>query len=213
MSVGGGKSDTSVKDTPEQRALAQVAAEKWNYAQQNLAPLEDSYMDAVGEMTSDSKMGYIRGQANQGQMQALSETTAQADRALTQGGIDPSSGRYGAAVSGLSLDAAHAGGETAGRGQFSQESEQLTGLSNILAMGQGQSTQAQAGLSGVASQAAADARSDAATSYNRGSANLQLLGTAAGMAGSSYLPSAGQGLAMGGTAQPDYAPGQGLKLY
>lgn len=212
MSVDGGSSN-KVEDTPEQRALAQVAAEKWNYAQQNLAPLEDDYMDSVAGMTSDSKMGYIRGQANQGQMQALGQTTQQGSQALTQAGIDPSSGRYGAAMSGLALDAAKAGGETAGRGQFSQESEQLTGMQNVLAMGQGESTQAQSGLSGVASQAAADARSDAFNSFNRNSANLQLLGTAAGFGASSYMSSGSQGLALGGTAQPDYVAGQGLDLY
>ena len=35
MSGGGG--DNEVKDTPEQKYLAKVAAEKWNFAQKELA--------------------------------------------------------------------------------------------------------------------------------------------------------------------------------
>ncbi|WP_110647613.1 hypothetical protein [Salinicola peritrichatus] len=209
---GGGGGDNTVKDTPEQRYLAQVAAEKWNYAQQELAPLEDAYMQDVNQMTGDDRMSYIRGQASQGQMQATSDLLGQGSSQLTQAGIDPSSGRYGAAMSGLALGAAQSGGDTMARGQFSQENEQITGLQNIIAMGQGESTQSQAGLSGVASQAAADARSSAMDSYNRNSANLQLLGTAGGL-GASYAMGQGSGLALGGTANPDYVPGQGLQLY
>lgn len=36
---GGGGGDNEIEDTPEQRYLAQVAAEKWNFAQDQLAPL------------------------------------------------------------------------------------------------------------------------------------------------------------------------------
>ncbi len=44
---GGGGGSADIEDTPEQRHLAQVAAEKWNYAQQHLAPLENEYMQDV----------------------------------------------------------------------------------------------------------------------------------------------------------------------
>nr|WP_299241365.1 hypothetical protein [uncultured Halomonas sp.] len=185
MSFGGGGGDNDIEDTPEQRYLAQVAAEKWNYAQQELAPLEQAYMDDVNAMTGESRMDYIKGQASQGQLQATGEMMGQATQQLERGGIDPSSGRFQTAMSGLSLGAAQSGGETMGRGQFDQENQQIKGIQNIVAMGNGQQTQAQAGLSGVASQASADARASAVDSYNRSSANLQLLGNVAG-AGARY---------------------------
>ncbi len=72
-----------------------------------------------------------------------------------------------------------------GRGQFEQENQQVQGLQNIVAMGQGDAGQAQAGLSTVASYAQSDARSEAVQSFNRRSANLQLLGQVAG-AGTRY---------------------------
>jgi len=182
---GGGGGDNTVKDTPEQRQLAAVAAEKWNFAQERLAPLEDAYMESVGQMTDAGKMSYIRGRTMQAQQQAGSELADQAGQQLQQGGIDPSSGRYQGTMSGLSLDTAQAGGETLGRAQFEQENQQVQGLQNIVAIGQGQAGQAQAGLAGLADQSAADARQSAATQFNRRSANLQLLGQVAG-AGTAY---------------------------
>ena len=183
MSGGGG--DNTVEDTPEQRQLAAVAAEKWNFAQERLAPLEDAYMESVGEMTDAGRMSYIRGRTMQSQQQAGSDLRQQAGQQLQQGGIDPSSGRYQGAMSGLSLDTAQAGGETLGRAQFEQENQQVTGLQNIVAMGQGEATQAQTGLAGLADQAAADARQSSANQFNRRQANLQLLGQVAG-AGTAY---------------------------
>lgn len=185
MSGGGGGGDNTVKDTPEQRELAAVAAEKWNFAQEELAPLENAYVEQVGQMTDPSRMSYIRGRTMQSQQQAASEVTGQAGLQLQQGGIDPSSGRYQGAMTGLNLDLAQGGGETLGRAQFEQESQQIQGMQNITAMGQGQSGQAQAGLAGLADQSAADARSSATSAFNRRSANLQLLGQVAG-AGTSY---------------------------
>lgn len=182
---GGGGGDNTIKDTPEQRELAAVAAEKWNFAQENLAPLEDAYMQQVEQMTDPSRMSYIRGRTMQAQQQAGAEARGQAGQQLQQGGIDPSSGRYQGAMTGLSLDTAQAGGETLGRAQFEQENQQIQGLQNITSIGQGQAGQAQAGLAGLADQSAADARQSAANQFNRRSANLQLLGQVAG-AGTAY---------------------------
>ncbi|MDT8895628.1 hypothetical protein RSO41_13300 [Halomonas sp. I1] len=184
MSGGGGGSN-EIEDTPEQRHLAKVAAEKWNYAQRELAPAENEYMQDVGEMTTPSRMGYIEGQASQGQMQATDQLMGDATGQLNQAGIDPSSGRAQSVMTGLSLDAAQAGGSQMGRGQFEQQNQQVQGLQNIVAMGQGESGQAQAGLSTLATQAQADARAEAQQSFNRRSANLQLLGQVAG-AGTRY---------------------------
>ncbi|NYT74264.1 hypothetical protein HZU72_17780 [Halomonas sp. QX-2] len=193
---GGGGGDSKVKDTPEQRQLAQVAAEKWNYAQENLAPLENAYMESVGDMTSDANMSYIAGRTLQSQQQAVSDASEQAGMQLGQAGVDPSSGRYQTAMSDIALGGASAGGETLGRAQFEQENQQIQGLQNIVAIGQGESGQAQAGLSGVAAQSAQDAQQTAANRFNRKSANLQLLGQVAGAGTASYMnqPSQPQGL-------------------
>ena len=97
---------------------------------------------------------------------------------------------------------AQQGGETMGRAQFQQTTEKVRGLQNVVAIGSGQSGQAQNGLSDIASQSAADARQESATSFNRRSANLQLLGGIAG---------AGANFAMGKLTTPS-SSGAGLNL-
>lgn len=179
---GGGKSDNTVRDTPEQRHAAQVAAEKWNFAQNNLAPLEDQYMANVEDMDSSSRMSYIRGRTNQSSMGGLSQGLQQVGQQLGQAGINPNSGRWQGTQADLAEQSAQQGGETMGRAQFQQRAEKIKGMQNIVAMGAGEATQAQAGLSDIASASARDARSDATNSFNRRSANLQLLGSAAGAA-------------------------------
>ncbi|MBD9415936.1 hypothetical protein IB234_15340 [Pseudomonas sp. PDM16] len=179
---GGGGGDNKVKDTPEQKMAAQVAAEKWNFAQQQLAPLEDVYMKRVEDMDSAGRMSYLAGRVNQETMAEQSELGQQVGLQLGQAGVDPSSGRYQGTMGDLTQSVAQGGGETLGRAQFEQTSQKVQGLQNIMAMGAGESTKAQAGLSDLASTAAADARSNSVTSFNRKQANLQLLGAAAGAA-------------------------------
>lgn len=182
MSGGGKKSKNKVKDTPEQRFAAQVAAEKWNFAQETLAPLEQQYMDNVGDMDSAGRMSYIRGQANQGSMDSQSQGLQQINSQLGQAGINPNSGRWQSTQADWSEQNAQQGGETMGRGQFQQSAEKIRGLQNVVAMGAGQSTQAQHGLNAIAATSAADARNSSANNFNRRSANLQLLGSIGGAA-------------------------------
>jgi hypothetical protein len=180
MSGGGG--DAEVKDTPEQRYAAQVAAEKWNYAQQALAPLENKYMEDVDKIDSAENSAYLRGVTNQASQQNLSKGLSQVDGQLAQGGINPNSGRFVATQGDFTEQQAAQGGETMGRAAFQQEAEKIKGLQNVVAIGSGQSTSAQNGLNDIASASAADARADETSNYNRRSANLQLLGSIAGAA-------------------------------
>lgn len=177
MSGGG---DSEVKDTPEQRELAAIAAEKWNFAQRELAPIEDRYMEQVGSMDSEGHKNYIRGRTMQAQNQAASQATEQLHRGLSGAGINPNSGRYAGAMGDMSNSLGVAGGENLGRALFEQESQKIQGLQNIAAIGQGEAGQAQAGLAGLSDMAAANARTDAMDAFNRRSANLQLIGTVAG---------------------------------
>jgi len=215
MSGGGGKSDNTIKDTPEQRYAAQVAAEKWNYAQDRLAPLEDQYMANVEDMDSAGRMSYIRGATNQASMNNLSQGLQQVGAQLGQAGVNPNSGRWQGTQADWAEQNAQQGGETMGRAQFQQEAEQVKGLQNIVAMGAGESAQAQAGLSDIAATSARDARSSATNNFNRRSANLQLLGSAAGAAASYGMnsfggaPAGGSGSA-GGAGLSGFDNGYGL---
>lgn len=181
MSGGGKKADNSIQDTPEQKYAAQVAAEKWNYAQERLAPVENAYMKRVDDMDSAGSMAYVRGKANAGTQQALASGLKQVDEGMAQQyGLNPNSGRSIGAQGDLAASVGAAGGDTMARAQFEQKGQKIAGLSSVAAIGQGQSSQAQAGLNTVANQAAQDAQAAAFTTFNRKSANLQLAGTAMG---------------------------------
>ena len=182
---GGGGGDNEVKDTPEQKALAQVAAEKWNFAQDNLAPLEDAYMASVDQMDSASNMSYIRGRTMQGQARAQTQAQGQLEAGMGRAGINPNSGRFQGEMGGLSTEIAQSGGDVLGRAQFEQDNQKIMGLQNITAIGQGQAGQAQAGMSRLAQESSSNAIGNAQNAFNRRSANLQLLGTVAG-AGTRY---------------------------
>lgn len=207
MSGGGGEADNTIEDTPEQRYAAKVAAEKWNFAQEKLAPLENEYMARVGELDSAGRMSYLRGVTSQSSQAQLSQGLQGVSTQLNEAGINPNSGRYSGTLTDLTQESALQGGETMGRAQFQQASEKIKGMQNIVAIGSGQSGQAQAGLSDIASQSAADARQESSNSFNRRSANLQLLGGIAGAAtnfGLSKLNtgSGSAGLNMQGQEQP-----------
>ena len=183
--MSGKSGDNEVKDTPEQKYAAKIAAEKWNFAQKELAPLEDEYMASVDQMDSESNMSYIRGRTMQAQTQALSGAQDQMGDGLDRAGINPNSGRAQGEQFGLSQDVAESGGETLGRAQFEQDNQKVMGLQNVTAIGQGQSGQAQAGISRLAQESSNDAINNASQAFNRRSANLQLVGSLAG-AGTRY---------------------------
>lgn len=210
---GGGGGDAEIKDTPEQKYAAQVAAEKWNYAQQALAPLEQKYMDDVDNMDSEQNMAYLRGVTNQASQQNLSQGLGDVGAQLAAGGINPNSGRFVATQGDFTEQQAQKGGETMGRAVFQQEAEKVKGLQNVVAIGSGQSTSAQNGLNDIAAQSAADARGDATQNYNRKSANLQLLGTLAGAATSAGLGAYNSGMFSSAASSGGAAASSGLSNF
>jgi hypothetical protein len=120
-----------------------------------------------------------RGRAYCGQ--ALASGLKQVDQGMAQQyGLNPNSGRSIGAQGDLAASVGAAGGDTMARAQFEQKGQKIAGLSSVAAIGQGQSSQAQAGLNTVANQAAQDAQAAAFSSFNRKSANLQLAGAAMG---------------------------------
>lgn len=200
---GGGGGDNTVKDTPEQKYLAQVAAEQWNYAQEELAPLQNLYMNQVAEMDSPERKSYIQGRANLGTQSAVSDAVHSATAGGEVSGIDPSSGRFKLGVTEGVVNSAQSGGSVASQALFEQDSAKMLGLQNIVAMGSGQETQATAGLQDLSSISAENAQSDAYNSFNKNSANLQLLGNVAGM-GTAYYTNNSGGINMQGRDKPLY---------
>ena len=181
----GGKSDNRVEETPEQQELAKLAAEKWNYSQNNLAPLMSQYMEKTDNMAKDGALGYQRGRANEEAQIIQNQQQQQVDQGLQASGVDPSSGRAQMTHSQLGIAQSEAAGEASGRAQNEQLNQHVMGLQNITAIGQGQSGRAQAGIGQLAAASAQNQQQDAFNTFNRRSANMQLVG-AIGGAGASY---------------------------
>lgn len=186
MSGGG---DTEIKDTPEQKALAKVAAEEWNYAQEVLAPLQDLYMKQVDEFNSQERKDFVTGRANIGAQNAIGQGSSELVTNATANGLDLGSGKFKSALSESVTDTASIGGEVASRGLMDIERGKVNGLQNVVAIGAGQETQAISGMTDIAALSAQTARSDAYNAFNRNSANLQTLGTIAGAGANYYMNS------------------------
>ncbi|MGB0662774.1 MAG: hypothetical protein ACPGMR_03185 [Pontibacterium sp.] len=182
MSMGDSQ---EVEESEEQRALAQVGAEQWNYAQETLVPLQDMYIEKVNQMDSQANKDFLEGKTNIGMQSGLASGFDQVVSGASGAGLDLSSGALKGGLVDSALGSAQVGGDTAARALTQQDELKVQGLQNVVAMGAGQETQAIAGLADSASLAQSTARQNATNSFNRRSANLQTLGTIAG-AGTSY---------------------------
>lgn len=199
--------DDKVKETPEQRELAKIAAEKWNFSQETLAPLMQKYMDKTDSMKSDHALGYQAGRANEEAQAIQGEQRQQVNEQARQAGLDPSSGRAQMTNAQLQAGQAESAGDYSARSQNEQLNQHVMGLQNITAIGQGQASQAQAGIGQLAQISAQEQRADSQNKFNRRSANMQLVGSLAG-AGAGYAKEQGM---FGGASQEQQVTMNGLK--
>lgn len=200
MSGGGNE----VEDTKQQRDLAYVAAQGWNFSQEELAPLQDKYVEMVNSMDDPARKDFVSGKANLGTQDVTGDAYEQSSASLNARGLDLNSGQAKGTLTDVAIASAESGGNVAANGLFEQDTQHIKGLQTVVDMGNGDSAQAVAGLSDVATVAGQNARSDAMTSFNRRSANLQTVGTLAG-AGTRYaMQSATPGINTQGQAKPLY---------
>lgn len=196
-----GKGDNKIKDTPEQKMLAQVGAEQWNFSQETLGPLQDLYISQVDDANSEARQQFVSGAANIGAQNAAGAAVPQMAATAQANGLNLQSSTFKGGLADTYLATATSGGDTAARGLHELQSSQVQGLQNVAAMGSGQEMQAVAGLGDVASMSAQNARSNAMNAFSRRSANLQTLGSLAG-AGTSHYMSQQAGINMQGQSTP-----------
>ncbi len=201
MSGGG---DNEIKDTPQQQYLASVAADTWNFSQQELKPLQAAYMDQVESMKDPARKDFIAGKANLGQQAAFSSGVEQITEGASSRGLDLNSGKMKGALVDMATGAAESGGQVSAQGKFSQDSQYIKGLQSVVDIGSGQQTQAVAGLADVAQVAGQNARADAMDNFNRHSSNLQTIGTIAGAGARYAMEPASVGLNLQGQSKPLY---------
>lgn len=183
----GGKSSNKIEETAEEKELAKIAMEKWEFQQEHLNPLVDTYMAKTDAMKTRAAYGYTAGRVNEQGQIGGAQLRQQVGEQSRMAGLDPSSGR----AMGIQQEAMNLGaqstGETGGRAAMEQTNQYVKGQQTITNIGLGRASEAQAGLGQIASQAGQQAQQDAFTTFNRNSANMQLLGGLAGIGTSAYL--------------------------
>lgn len=170
----------SVKETKEEQAFAEVSGKKWQYYQETFRPLEDAFMEDVNELNTDAARGFASGAAASSTTAAFDDARKATSENLTNSGVNPASGKYQATMVGLADAEGYSSSENKAMAKNSVDDSYVGGLSNISAIGRGQSTSTQAGLSDFASSASNKAARDAEREFNSQAANLDAAGSLAG---------------------------------
>lgn len=182
MSGGGGGSD-EIKPTEEEKALADVAIERWNEYQEKIVPYENRYMEQVQRTEGDYAMG--RGQGAVSVEQAFAPARKEQEKNLFSAGVRPGSGSHVMQANNLNMDKAQSRGVGVGEGHMAVQGRHLAGLQNIVNLGEGQAADAQTGLSSIASGSATDARHRASLAADARAGRRNLAGNLLG-AGTRY---------------------------
>lgn len=200
MSGGGGGSGR-VKETPEERVLAQIALERWNDYQTRFLPLENRLFGEV--RSTEGEYAQASGFANAASAQAFDRNEPMIRKALFGSGARAGSGQFMDALSEQAANEVLSEGMNQVDTQQGVADQEVRGLQNVAALGRGQAGTAQALQSGAASQAGRQAQVDAQISLQNGLNRQQGLGTVAGI-GTAY------GLGRSGPATTQRADFAGL---
>lgn len=186
MSKGG---SGEVKETSLQKAQADIASEQWETYQNDLKQYEDLFMDKVDNLNDESNYTKVAGDAATQTSSAFGQVRQKTADNLAASGVDPTSGKYQAAMDDLSEAQTSSQIDTTTRAQNDQASKYTAGLSDVAALGAGQKSDALAGYSSLARASGDKAIADAESAYNEKASTLNAVGTAAGMATANYMKS------------------------
>lgn len=153
------------KETEQERALAEVASEQWGRYKEVVIPAREAFFKRVDDSGTEPANKFARGAA-------ASATTAK------YGGLGlatPAAKQFGLAMARAKDTTSNTQGAS-----LSQEDMHVGGLQDVVAMGQGEATQASAGLSDLAVQASQKATMDATNQYNHRAGNMAAAGTLIG---------------------------------
>ena len=177
MSKGG---SGEVKETSLQKAQADIASEQWSTYQNDLKQYEDLFMDKVDNLNDESNYTKVAGDAATQTSSAFGQARQKTSDNLAASGVDPTSGKYQAAMSDITKSQVASQIDTTNKAQNDQASKYTAGLSDVVSLGAGQKADALSGYSSLARSSAAKASADAEASYNEHAGMVNALGTAAG---------------------------------
>ena len=177
---GGGAEDP--KEAESKQALAEQAAISLRRYGEVFVPLENQLIAQTRRSLEPG--AYDAPMANAALRTAAIYEPAQDDqqRAAFQRGFDPGSGAFQTESDALSQAKARGMGLSAADAGITQTDRGLTGMSNLVAMGQGLASDAMSGQIDVAQRGVDRALGQAQRDFSRSTSLQNLYGTAAGMA-------------------------------
>jgi len=177
--VGKG-SKPSIDETPEQRELAKIAAERYDYFERELKPVQQVYIDHALDANKASNYHRLAGTVKANTSSMLNEHLNGAESGMKAAGIDPTSGRYSATLGDAANAAGDVSADTVNRAQSQQQDNFMAGIGNVIAMGEKKATSAIDGLTDVAAKSADHAQQAVSAKMQRRSdaqTGLATLGT------------------------------------
>jgi hypothetical protein len=177
MSGGGGK----VKETPLQRAQADMAVTGWNDYRSRWAPVRNFAIQRTQNV--DPKRATALGLQNVETQGRFGDASKKLDASLSNQGLSNNSGRSIMAKAGLSASKATSLGNGAVDTNAAITRQYVGGLQDIISAGQGQKAQAQAGMETLARNSGAQAAADAQAAAQNAAGLGEAIGTGVGIAG------------------------------
>lgn len=177
--MSGETEDTA--ETPQQRAMVQLALNKVQDYKQRWLPLQKNLASHIAGMIKpgSSASKAARGAASTSTEAEFADARTGLETTLAQrGGLGSSKAKL--AIAGMGEDQATAQGLGLTGADQQVEDAYVSGLSTIMALGQGQQAGAVQGLTRQAAMSGRQAAEDAALSLDRRMGNAQLVGQLAG---------------------------------
>ncbi len=181
----GGGGDNKIEETPEQRAQADVAMMQWKDYLNKYRPFEDAFMEDVDRMNTGQQYNQVAGLAAVPVESQFSTAVRDTSRAMVSGGLNPTSSAFKSNLSKLDRAKSTTKADNMNQAQVGQQNRYVSGISNIVRMGQGQETEAVQGYGDLATNSARKAGNDANIALNNRRDNQQLAGAVVG-AGTRY---------------------------
>ena len=190
MGKGGGEA----RETADQRAAMEVAAQRWNQYQQFFVPVENQFIDRVGHMQDPAQYAAAQGVSNA----AITDELAPMEGQFTAGAIDrganPNSGMFQSPALAKARMRARGAGATAANS--SQTDRAYAARLGLIQMGEGQQAEAMTGMMDLAANSGRMAGQVAQSQLDINQSNLGLIGTVACAGTRGYMgedPTGGHG--------------------
>jgi len=162
----GGGGDGKIEETELEKAQAQTAVKRWGDYQNLFKPYENKFMGEVDGLNSEAKYQQASDLATSPLANQFAQEGLRMQKEMGASGINPNSGKRLSFESEVSGAQASAEVDASARANETQQDRYVGGLSNVVAMGQGQAGQAMAGMTDVAVSAQSNARQKAQNSLS-----------------------------------------------